>query len=129
MDFLPDPSAKHKIKVDLAFVLREHDIENGRRLVVKFRGSQHGGYISSLRREREPSKEMFDTDQKIVLYVSQKGRVSAVWIDDCFWKVTRRKKLKKENWVDPLTLKIDVQRANITEAHEKAIQRTAAKYL
>ena len=127
-DFLPDPSAKHKIIVDIAFVLREQDIKNGRRLVIKFRSGQRGAYQASLAGERGPAKEMYDSEQKIVLYISQKGRVSAIWIDDCFWKVVRRKKLKSE-WREPLTLKIDIQKASITEAHEKSIQRCAAKYL
>jgi hypothetical protein len=130
MDFLPDPSAKHRIKVDIAFVVREQNIENGRRLVIKFRQQQNtNAYSSQLSKEREPTKQMYDSDQKIVLYISQKGRVSAIWMDDCFWKVTRRKKLKKEDWHAPLTLKVDVQKATITEAHEKSIQRCAAKYL
>ena len=127
---IPDPALnhKHRVKLDIIFITQEQNIEIGRRLWLKFRNVRRFGLTSSP--PAISGSDLYTT--KAGLYISQAGKWGIIWLDDRYWRVVRKKKLKKrQSWMpgpsQPVMLKVDATPIEIEEARAKSLGRLIAK--
>jgi hypothetical protein len=122
---IPDPALNHKRKMtaDIAFVLQEQNIDdNNRRIWIKFRNAP-SRFKSIIRSQEEDNKNNDIYHKKVALYISQPGKWAIIWMDDNFWKIERRKKLKPAERFTPMSMKIDARIINIEESRAQSIKR------
>jgi hypothetical protein len=122
---LPHPAAKNDIKVSLIKILTDTVINGSRRMLVEF--------ISGTSMPVEPTRAMFDANAVLALFITQKGRKPALWLEDQFWRVAKKRWTNDASFTQRVHefrhAKLHLQNVNIDDGHKQMLYKAISKHL
>ncbi len=128
---IPHPAAKHRVQASLVHITKYWQSENGtHRVIVRFITNSRTPTWQKRTNEgveADAKKILFDREANIGLYMSQNGRMSALWMNDQFWKVTQRRWKKNKNGI--MRMKIEIEPVETSTSHEKSLKKAVSKFI
>lgn len=127
----PDATGRgnFKVQASLISVVKEENLpEDRKRIVAKF-------VVRETRRPQpswQPAPEadnIYDADAKLGLFIYQKGRTSIVWLDECIYKVERKRRYTRKPQRGVKILKLNLKKVELDAEHFEALQDIVSQHL
>jgi hypothetical protein len=127
----PDATGRgnYKVQASLVSIVKEEDLDDERkRVVAKFvvREKKRAQYPWDTQPEPD---NIYDADAKMGLYIYQKGRTSILFLDECIFKIERKRRYTRKPQHGAKILKLNLKKVELNEDHFKALQNIVSQHL
>jgi len=125
----PDATGRgnFKVQASLISIIKEEDLPEFKRVVARF-------VVRETRRPQSwqaapEADNIYDADAKLGLFIYQRGRTSIVWLDECIFKVERRRRATRKPKRGVKVLKLNLQKVELDAEHFEALQDIVSQHL